>query len=195
MAVNQLLPFANGSQANVVDFNTWQSLAQRESGFVSGIASSQQFNRILAQGGAAGYVIGEFVKTHAGQNATIDAKTLFTNYVNALIAVIKENSASKNDVLNAVPAGTMITFAGKTVPTGYLLCNGAAVSRTTYARLFAAIGTTYGAGDGSTTFNLPDVNERFLQGTNALSSVGTKREAQLPAITGEQTYLRIGQWY
>ena len=89
-----------------------------------------------------------------------------------------------------VPVGTMITFAGKTVPEGYLLCNGAAVSRTTYARLFAAIGTTYGAGDGSTTFNLPDVNERFLQGTNALSSVGTKREAQLPAITGKLPFIR-----
>ena len=84
----------------------------------------------------------------------------------------------------AQPVGSYLFFAGKTVPEGYLLCNGAAVSRTTYARLFAAIGTTYGAGDGSTTFNLPDVNERFLQGTNALSSVGTKREASLPAITG-----------
>lgn len=84
----------------------------------------------------------------------------------------------------AQPVGSYLFFAGKTVPEGYLLCNGAAVSRTTYARLFAAIGTTYGAGDGSTTFNLPDVNERFLQGTNALSSVGTKREASLPAISG-----------
>ncbi len=80
------------------------------------------------------------------------------------------------------PTGSYILFAGKTVPDGYLLCNGAAVSRTTYAKLFAVIGTTYGAGDGSTTFNLPDLNERFLQGTSTLSSVGTKREASLPAI-------------
>lgn len=83
------------------------------------------------------------------------------------------------------PTGSYILFAGKTVPDGYLLCNGAAVSRTTYAKLFAVIGTTYGAGDGSTTFNLPDLNERFLQGTSTLSSVGTKREASLPAITGK----------
>ena len=82
------------------------------------------------------------------------------------------------------PTGSYILFAGKTVPDGYLLCNGAAVSRTTYAKLFAVIGTTYGAGDGSTTFNLPDLNERFLQGTSTLSSVGTKREASLPAISG-----------
>lgn len=56
----------------------------------------------------------------------------------------------------AVIAGTVIAFAGKSVPSGYIPCNGAAVSRTTYAALFKAIGTTYGAGDGSTTFTLPN---------------------------------------
>lgn len=53
-------------------------------------------------------------------------------------------------------AGFVSSFAGSTVPDGWLVCDGSAISRTTYARLFAAIGTTYGAGDGSTTFNLPD---------------------------------------
>lgn len=52
--------------------------------------------------------------------------------------------------------GMIKPFAGTTVPTGYLLCDGSAVSRTTYANLFAAIGTTYGSGDGSTTFNIPN---------------------------------------
>lgn len=56
----------------------------------------------------------------------------------------------------AVIAGTVIAFAGNSVPSGYIPCNGAAVSRTTYAALFKAIGTTYGAGDGSTTFTLPN---------------------------------------
>lgn len=60
-----------------------------------------------------------------------------------------------------IPAGTVFMYAGATVPTGYLRCNGAAVSRTTYAALFAAIGTRYGAGDGSTTFNLPEVRGEF----------------------------------
>lgn len=49
---------------------------------------------------------------------------------------------------NSVAAGTVIAFAGKTIPVGYLLCNGAAVSRSSYAKLFQAIGTTYGRGDG-----------------------------------------------
>jgi len=59
-----------------------------------------------------------------------------------------------------VPAGSVTMFAGATAPVGYLLCNGSAVSRTLYADLFTAIGTTYGVGDGSTTFNLPDLRGR-----------------------------------
>jgi phage-related tail fiber protein len=58
-------------------------------------------------------------------------------------------------------AGIVATFAMNTAPTGWLKANGAAVSRTTYATLFAAIGTTFGAGDGSTTFNLPDLRGYF----------------------------------
>lgn len=55
-----------------------------------------------------------------------------------------------------VPTGALFMWGTATAPTGYLLCNGAAVSRATYAALFAILGTIYGAGDGSTTFNLPD---------------------------------------
>lgn len=59
----------------------------------------------------------------------------------------------------ALPAGVTVPYAGATSPTGWLLCNGQAVSRTSYSRLFAAIGTKYGNGDGSTTFNVPDLRE------------------------------------
>lgn len=61
----------------------------------------------------------------------------------------------------ALPSGVMIDFAGTTAPGGWLMCDGAAVSRTVYAALFTAIGTAYGTGDGSTTFNLPDYRGRF----------------------------------
>lgn len=70
-------------------------------------------------------------------------------------------------VLNAVdgtPAGAVGSFAMNTAPTGWLKANGAAVSRTTYATLFSAIGTTFGTGDGSTTFNLPDLRGEFIRG-------------------------------
>jgi microcystin-dependent protein len=63
-----------------------------------------------------------------------------------------------------IPAGSVIYVAMNTAPTGFLKANGAAVSRTTFAALFAAIGTTFGAGDGSTTFNVPDIRGEFMRG-------------------------------
>lgn len=74
--------------------------------------------------------------------------------------------------------GTIQAYAGSTAPVGWLLCDGSAVSRTTYANLFAVISTTYGTGDGSTTFNLPDLRQRFPMGVaasgtgNALGATG-----------------------
>lgn len=62
------------------------------------------------------------------------------------------------------PSGMVVPFAMSTAPTGWLICNGSAVSRTTYAALFAAIGTTWGIGDGTTTFNLPNMGGQFLRG-------------------------------
>ena len=67
------------------------------------------------------------------------------------------------------------------MPTGYLICNGSAISRTTYAALFDAIGTTWGTGDGSTTFNLPNLIDRVAWGA---STVGTYKNAGLPNISG-----------
>ena len=88
-------------------------------------------------------------------------------------------------VVSALPHGMIVAHAGKTVPDGFLLCNGAAVSRKTYAKLFEAIGELWGAGDGSTTFNLPDSDGRVLQGATDVSKVGKYLEAGLPNITGK----------
>lgn len=84
--------------------------------------------------------------------------------------------------------GMIFAFAGNTLPDGYLLCDGSQVSRTTYAKLFDIIGTTYGAGDGSTTFTLPNLIDKFLEGSSA---AGEYREAGLPNITGDAY---IGTW-
>lgn len=65
---------------------------------------------------------------------------------------------------NVIPAGAISAYGGGTAPSGYLRCDGAAVSRSAYSALFSAIGTQWGAGDGSTTFNLPNLIGRFLQG-------------------------------
>lgn len=85
---------------------------------------------------------------------------------------------------NIAPAGSVMIWAGTTVPTGYLLCDGSAVSRTTYSDLFSAIGTTYGVGDGSSTFNLPNFQDRVIQGSGARGNVGTYKTESLPNITG-----------
>lgn len=72
--------------------------------------------------------------------------------------------------LSVVPTGTVLDYAGTAAPTGYLVCNGSAVSRTTYAALFAAIGTTWGNGDGSTTFNLPSLARSVTVGAGGSGS-------------------------
>ena len=86
------------------------------------------------------------------------------------------------EVPDALPTGSYIQFAGSQAPEGFLVCNGGAISRTTYSKLFAVIGTTYGSGDGSTTFNLPNLIDRFLQGS---TTSGTVKNAGLPNITGD----------
>lgn len=73
------------------------------------------------------------------------------------------------------PTGVVLPFAGATAPTGWLLCFGQAVSRTTFADLFAAIGTTYGAGNGSTTFNLPDLRGRVAAGEDDMGGTAANR--------------------
>ena len=223
MATNQLLPFASGESPNVLPFDDWNSLPARLTGFQSGIASSQQFNRILAQGGTAGYVLGQFVVDYMSQDATIDAEDLYSKFKIALssyvpgniadgsIATIKlSERATKQDIENGTamrvvcadvvkqyfdlicPPGMITFFHATDVPEGWLLCNGAAVSRTTYSRLFAKIGTKYGAGDGSTTFALPNLDGRVLQGTTNTGNVGNYLEASLPNIHGN---LRVNEAY
>ena len=91
------------------------------------------------------------------------------------------------------PAGIIMPFAGTVAPENYLFCDGSAVSRTTYATLFGVIGTTFGAGDGSTTFNVPDLSGRVPLGvssTHLLGSTGgsetvTLTEQELPAHVHE----------
>lgn len=94
---------------------------------------------------------------------------------------------------NAINAGTVAYLGMSTAPTGWLKANGAAISRTTYAALFTAIGTTYGAGDGSTTFNIPDLRGEFPRGwddgrgVDSGRAFGSAQTDQLQRITGQFT--------
>ena len=90
-------------------------------------------------------------------------KTAMTDLVNYLAA------------LETIPVGAVVAFAMSTPPTGFLKANGAAISRTAYSALFAKIGTTYGAGNGSTTFNVPDLRGEFVRGWDDGRGVDTGR--------------------
>ena len=100
--------------------------------------------------------------------------------VEAAAATIAANKVTTERLFaeppGASPAGAIKGFGGAVAPDGWLLCNGAAVSRVTFARLFAAIGTAHGAGDGSTTFNVPDGRGRFLLGKAAAGTGDTLGE-------------------
>ena len=98
---------------------------------------------------------------------TADLQAATKKYVDDEIAGI--------DTSDPTPSGTIIYTARTTAPTGYLKANGAAVSRTTYADLFTAIGTIYGSGDGSTTFNVPDLRGEFVRGFDDSRGVDSGR--------------------
>lgn len=92
-------------------------------------------------------------------------------------------SAMKNLGKMVVPIGTVVFYLGATIPDGYLLCNGASLSRTEFPELFAVLGTKCGSVD-SAHFTLPDTHHRFLEGTTTLSEVGQYIAAGLPNILG-----------
>ena len=101
-----------------------------------------------------------------------------------------------DDLAVMIPSGTVMYFAGQTAPTGWLKANGAAVSRTIYAALFAVIGTTYGTGDGRTTFNLPDLRGEFIRGWDDGRGIDSGRalgSAQSDAIRNITGKLDSGQ--
>jgi microcystin-dependent protein len=92
--------------------------------------------------------------------------------------------------VNSVVTGTIQMWPTVTPPTGYLLCGGTAVSRSTYAALFAVIGTTFGVGDGTTTFNLPNYSDRMPIGSGtigALAATGGSKDAVVVSHTHTAT--------
>ncbi|GIK64831.1 MAG: hypothetical protein BroJett018_26250 [Chloroflexota bacterium] len=84
---------------------------------------------------------------------------------------------------NGVPTGAILPFGGTSAPSGWLLCDGSAINRTTYATLFATIGTAFGVGNGSTTFNLPDLRGRFPLGKDDMNGTSANRVTAAAADT------------
>lgn len=102
-----------------------------------------------------------------------------------------------------MPPGAIITFGGTSAPTGYLDCDGSAVSRSTYSALFSAIGTTWGSGNGTTTFNVPDLSRRVLMGSGGTgsatiaNSVGSTGGAETHTLTTAEipSHSHTMTWY
>lgn len=99
------------------------------------------------------------------------------------------NKKERIDESNLVLVGMIKPFAGNTSPDKYLVCDGSTISRTTYAELFAIVGTTWGNGDGSTTFHLPDLRGRFLRGqsdsTGRDPNAGTRTASNSGGASGD----------
>ncbi|WP_251569522.1 phage tail protein [Parasutterella muris] len=114
---------------------------------------------------------------------------LFASVINA--AGLTIDPADTDQLLKAlkvfskktVPIGVVVHYMGDTIPEGYLLCNGASLSRTEYPELFAVLGTKCGAVD-TAHFNIPDTHHRFLEGTTVLSEIGKYIAEGLPNIAG-----------
>jgi microcystin-dependent protein len=107
--------------------------------------------------------------------ATFGRSLLIQASASAARTTLGLGTAATGDSAQFVPSGTVITVAMNTAPTGYLKCNGAAVSRSTYAGLFTAIGTVYGVGDGSTTFNVPELRGEFVRGWDDARGIDSGR--------------------
>tara|TARA_Y100000114_G_scaffold112004_1_gene105783 strand:+ start:281 stop:1246 length:966 start_codon:yes stop_codon:yes gene_type:complete len=85
------------------------------------------------------------------------------------------NGSAWGGLASGIPVGTILTFGASTPPSGFLECNGSAISRSTYASLFSILSTTHGTGDGSSTFNLPDLRGQFVRGWDNSAGVDASR--------------------
>jgi microcystin-dependent protein len=132
---NSVTPKATYSDGQLLSLNTNPIVAD----------ANGRFRCFIAQGQSVKLVI------HDASDVLVESY----DYQNPMIA---DPAASS---VTAVPAGGILAYGAAAAPSGFLLCDGSAVSRATYAALFAIIGTTFGAGDGSSTFNLPDMRGKF----------------------------------
>ena len=132
--------------------------------FVSGETVTPTKLNELSQSTVA-LTAGTIVAADIASDAVTTAKILDANVTTAKLATVTAQSL--------LPAGAVMPFAMNSAPAGWLAADGTAVSRSTYATLFAAISTTHGVGDGSTTFNLPDLRGIFVRGSGDQTISGT----------------------
>jgi len=172
MATTDILPFGTGTGANVMSQSAYAALSARSAGFSTGVAESQQLNKVWRQ---SSFVSAGLANWIVAQGVSVPDDGNITGFVTELTEALQNFIAPFISGVSGVPSGVVSPFGGPTAPAGWLECNGAAVSRTTYAALFAAVGTTHGAGDGSTTFNVPDLRGEVVRGWDHGRGIDTSR--------------------
>jgi microcystin-dependent protein len=186
--------------ANAIDIADGSIQLSSIAGTARTIISADSTDSIFAASDTRNFTI----KTNSATRLTINA-TDATSTVPIVLPAIPTTAlqaATKSYVDQVLPPGSLMAYGASTAPTGWLLCDGSAVSRTTYATLYGVIGTTWGAGDTTTTFNVPDLRGQFVRGyddrapatsqdTTTISGITTNTSTTVNGINST-TYLYAG---
>lgn len=158
----------NENSLNMLSDADYLDNTQRQSGLMDGQAQTAMHNKLFYQVSTMIWAIAEAFKDQGHTVTDSDPATLKTILSNLAIMANGVLTADLNGnaltASNGVPIATVLAYSGNEIPAGYLLCDGSAVSRTTYAALLDVIGVTYGVGDGLYTFNIPDLRGRVIVG-------------------------------
>ena len=182
--INEFLPFADQSTANLIPYAEWVNAAKRLTGFVSGIAKSNEMNRVFAQGAQAGYAIAKFIERTLSEDVYVsDGERLADQFYRAIVQMS----------YRATPIGCILTFPVHVEIDGYVATNnGGNLSQTTYDQLYAVYGTKFNTSSTlATQFGIPDMAHRVFEAAATLEEIGCYIAAGLPNNTGKQG-LRYG---
>ena len=181
--INEFLPFADQSTANLIPYAEWVNAAKRLTGFVSGIAKSNEMNRVFAQGAQAGYAIAKFIERTLSEDVYVsDGERLADQFYRAIVQMS----------YRATPIGCILTFPVHVEIDGYVATNnGGNLSQTTYDQLYAVYGTKFNTSSTSANqFGIPDMAHRVFEAAATLEEIGCYVAAGLPNITGNLKGLR-----
>jgi microcystin-dependent protein len=178
------------SPSEALDIDNSGKIQFSASGAARMIISCDASNSIFDVSGARNYVVKTNSTTILTGNTTSLTSTVPvvlpgspTTSLQAATKTYVDTEITTSAAATRVPAGAITAFAASSPPSGWLTCDGSAVSRTTYAALFAVLGSTWGAGDGSTTFNVPDLRGQFLRGFDSRATATSQDTTFVSGIT------------
>ena len=175
--INEFLPFADQSTANLIPYAEWVNAAKRLTGFVSGIAKSNEMNRVFAQGAQAGYAIAKFIERTLSEDVYVaDGERLADQFYRAIVQMS----------YRATPIGCILTFPVHVEIDGYVATNnGGNLSQTTYDPLYGVYGTKFNTSSTlANQFGIPDMAHRVFEAAATLEEIGCYVAAGLPNIKG-----------